>query len=97
MAKETKEQEKEWRDQIFSTSFWLNFIWAQADFEGEKFMGEIQGDFSMGIFAIRLFPQAPRLASLLCVYSLNRALSFHCFLPLNFERIDSDPEKLKKF
>lgn len=60
-------------------------------------MGEIQGDFSMGIFAIRLFPQAPRLASLLCVYSLNRALSFHCFLPLNFERIDSDPENLKKF
>lgn len=39
----------------------------------------------------------PQLTSLLCVYSLNGAFSFHCFLPLNFERIDPDPEKLKKF
>lgn len=30
-------------------------------------------------------------------YSLKWAFSFHCFLPLDFERIDPDPEKFNKF
>lgn len=90
---EGKSKRKNGEIRYFQTSFWLNFFSLQADFKGEEKVGEIQGE----IFSIRFFPQTPQLPSLPCVYSLNRAFSFHCFLPLNFERIDPDPEKCKKF
>ena len=85
-------KEKERRDQIFSTSFLLNFIWAQADFEGEKFK-VISPWRSLPLGFSLKHPDWP----LFFVFIPWTEPYLFSFLPFNFERIDSDPEKLRKF
>lgn len=91
-----KAQETEWKEQVFS-----NISMAEL-FQSSDWLWEVETSRRSSRWVLHgdlqhlVFPQSPQLTSLLCVYSLHCAFSFHCFLPLNFERIDPDPEKLKK-